>query len=269
MRGRLVLRTRGDGCANPLDDSQMVTYMRLLHCFLVSLCCFLPTDQVVADEVADLIALLQSDKPKVRYDAARSLKELGAKAKPAIKPLVAALSDPGAPPMVPAILYRGPYVAAMASDALVRIGRPAVPALIEALSHKDNSTRRLAAETLGKLGPLAKDSFAALTKALNDPEYGVRLEVVLAIGRVGVDPKVVVPILERTFRRSEKDTFVRGATLEALHDADPHGTMVIPILVEGLQDPDGNIMAAAAQTLGKFGAKARSAVAKLSSSKFG
>jgi len=236
--------------------------MWALYCVLFSIFYVVPTAEVAADDVADLIALLQSDKPKVRYDAARSLKKLGAKAEPAIKPLVAALRDSGAPTEFD-VQYLGPRVRDAASDALVRIGLPAIPALIEALSHKDNEIRELAARTLGELGPLAKDSFAALTRALDDPEDLVRSNVVCAIGRVGADAKVVVPLLEQIFRRSQNDDYIRVEVLEALHDADPRGTMVIPILVEGLKDSDGDVMAAAARTLGKFGAKGRMAVAQL------
>jgi HEAT repeat protein len=145
----------------------------------------------------------------------------------------------------------------------VRIGQPAVPALIEALSHKDVATRKVAARTLGELGPLAQDSFAPLAKALNDPEEWIRWNVVRAIGRVGAEPKSVVPLLERIFRSGKEEKFIRAAALEGLHNADPNGTLVIPTLVEALKDADGEIVAAAAQALGKFGSKARPAVVDL------
>lgn len=240
---------------------EMVRICRLQY-FLFSILYVFSTTEIVADDVADLAALLKSNQPKVRYDAARSLKKIGVKAEPAIKPLIAALKDGGAPTEFN-IQYMGPLVRDAASDALVRIGRPAVPPLIEALNHKNPSTRAMAAMTLGKLGPRAKNSFAALTKKLDDPENWVRSNVVCAMGRVGAEPKVVVPIFEKKFRSSQKNDSIRCEILVALHDADPEGTMVIPILMEGLKDSDGDVMYAAARTLGEFGAKARLAVGEL------
>ncbi|MDF1743898.1 MAG: HEAT repeat domain-containing protein, partial [Gimesia sp.] len=121
----------------------------------------------------------------------------------------------------------------------------------------------MAAMTLGELGPRAKNSFTALTRMLDDPEYWVRSNAVGAMGRVGAEPKVVVPIFEKKFRSSQKNDSIRCEILVALHDADPEGTMVIPILMEGLKDSDGDVMYAAARTLGEFGAKARLAVGEL------
>ncbi len=209
--------------------------------------------------MTDLMDLLQSDKSKVRYDAARSLKALGPQARPAIKLLVAALSDTGAPIENP-IQYLGPCVQDVASEALVEIGRPAVPSLIEALRHREKIIREYAASTLGEIGPPAKDSFAALTVLLNDNEDWVRYQAVVAIGKVGTDSSKVVPLLEGVFRRPNEDRFVRKAALAALHHADPQGKMAVPLLIEGLQSPDAEIVAGAAQTLGKFHARARSAV---------
>ncbi|QDV51753.1 HEAT repeat domain-containing protein [Gimesia fumaroli] len=231
-------------------------------CLFFCICFIASTTDALADDVNKLVALLQSDKPEVRYDAACSLKKIGAKAEPAIKPLIAALNDSGAPTEFD-IQYFGPRVRDAASDALVRIGRAAVPALIEALSHKNKSTREMAARTLGELGPLAKNSFAALTRTLDDPEHWVQMNVVRAMVKVGVEPKVVVPILEKKFYRSQKTDFIRAEILESFYAADPQGTLVIPILVEGLKDSNGDVMAAAARTLEKFGPKGLLAVNEL------
>ncbi len=206
-----------------------------------------------------LMDLLQSDKSKVRYVAARSLKALGPQARPAIKLLVGALSDTGAPIENP-IQYLGPCVQDVASEALVEIGRPAVPSLIEALSHREKIIREYAASTLGEIGSPANDSFAALTVLLSDNEKWVRYQAVVAIGKVGADTSKVVPLLEGVFRRPNEAHSVRKAALAALHNSDPQGEMAVPLLIEGLQSPDAEIVAGAAQTLGKFHARARSAV---------
>lgn len=209
--------------------------MRYPFCALLFICCLLPATQSAADEVADLIQLLKSDNARERYHAARSLGQLGAKAAPAIKPLVAALNDFANPKKWAFPNDFGPRVRDAVSKALKRIGKQAVGALSEALSDKDDGIRQRAAITLGDLGPLAKDSFAALARSLDDPEDYVRASVVGALGKIGAEPKDVVPLLVRSFQ-SDKTNFVRRAALEALHDADPDGTLAIPTLIEGRHD---------------------------------
>src|SRR4051812_24818718 len=64
-----------------------------------------------------------------------------------------------------------------AAKALAAIGGPAVPALVEALKLTDETPRFRAAvaETLGKIGPPAKDSVAALTAMTAEKTTEVRL----------------------------------------------------------------------------------------------
>jgi HEAT repeat protein len=224
------------------------------------------TSNEVAAQVAQKNALafaesLNSENPKVRYNAVRALAKLGPKAQPAIASLIAALKDYGAP-VDDDLQYLGPRVRDAASDALAQIGQPTVLALLKALGHKDEAIRDGAARTLGKLGPLAQESFPALKAAISESQDWVRSSVIRAIGRVGQHPKVVVPLLSQVFR-DEKEYVARMAALEALHDADPDGTFAIPVLVEGLKDPDGAILGAAARTLGQFGRNAKTAVPAL------
>lgn len=153
-----------------------MTRLFRFYCFLFSLCCILPTAEVAADDVADLIKRLKSDQPEVRYDAARSLKKLGPKAEPAIKPLIVALEDNGDPTGAGDFPYFGPRVHDAASDALVRIGPPAkaaVPALRTALMEKREShiiVRRESAKALGKIGAAAKPTLPDLMSLKNSDD---------------------------------------------------------------------------------------------------
>ena len=61
-----------------------------------------------------------------------------------------------------------------ASNALGRIGEPAVPALAEALSDPSPIVRLQSCRVLAYMGIQAKDAVPALTQALNDSEQGVR-----------------------------------------------------------------------------------------------
>jgi len=112
------------------------------------------------------------------------------------------------------------HVREAATNRLAEIGRPAVPALREALRSSDAEvrqraqrilegiltsvefaidglkdkhaeSRKEAAETLEKLGPAAKEALPALIEALKDKDEEVREAVVLAIISIDPDNKAV------------------------------------------------------------------------------
>jgi HEAT repeat protein len=61
-----------------------------------------------------------------------------------------------------------------AVKALAQMGQTAVPALAEALKHKDSVVRTNAAQALVQIGPKAKAAVPALAEALKDKEPSVR-----------------------------------------------------------------------------------------------
>ena len=74
-----------------------------------------------------------------------------------------------------------------AADALSAFGpdaKEAVPALTEALKHKDAGTRWSAVRALGKIGPDAREAIPALTKALKDEDEDVRKEAKAALEKI-------------------------------------------------------------------------------------
>lgn len=236
--------------------------------FLSFIFCLMQNVRVPADEVADAVTRLRSGSDEERYNAARTLRKLGPKTIPAIDALIAALSDDGVPHQFK-LQYFGPRVQDAASTALVKIGAPSVPRLVAALENENPEIQQWSASTLGRLGPLSRSSFPKLRellKELNEQEADewedVQWEVIDAIGKVGEKPETVVPILAETFR-TQKSEFIRSAALSALPDADPSGTLVLPILLEGLGHDDGDIMSAAVQALGKLGSRASSATDEL------
>lgn len=207
-----------------------------------------------ADEVEAAIRLLQSDQPTVRYQAARTLRKLKPETKPAIDALIAALADTGIPSEFD-VQYLGPRVNDAALAALIKIGQPAVPALIAALEHQDKTIREMAARTLGELGPIAKDSFPAMSRLLKDSDKWVRYDAIFAIGQIGKEPKIVVPLLEEVYLKGE-DNVDQEAALEALFSADPDGTLAIPVLLKALNNENADVLSASIVTLGKYGEKA-------------
>lgn len=232
--------------------------MRRRTCLLFAVCFVLPVVECDADEVSDLIERLQSDEPKVRYEAAISLQKLGAKAEPAIESLVSRLDDGGTAGYFIIPYY---YIRDAAGGALVQIGKPAVPALIRALDHMDPNARGVAAEALGELGPVAKDALSPLINLCrSDDDKWVRWFAVTSIAKIATDPVDVVPVLKQIVRNHSEDVLVRTAALAAACNVDPNATNILPLLVEGLRDDDGNIVASAAGILGRFGDKAKAAV---------
>lgn len=60
-----------------------------------------------------------------------------------------------------------------------------VPALIKALDDKDKGVRKLAAASLAKIGPAAKDAVPALLKAMTDKDANVRKNSMVALIKIG------------------------------------------------------------------------------------
>lgn len=129
--------------------------------------------------VGPLIVALENGPWQVRQQAAKALGKIGDRR--AVEPLIAALghgrlrvrreaaralgriADPRAvPPLIAALRDRTGDVRREGAAALVKIGAPAVPALIAALS--DRATRRARPLTIGALGEIA----------LRDPAPGLR-----------------------------------------------------------------------------------------------
>jgi chromosome segregation ATPase len=79
---------------------------------------------------------------------------------------------------------RNRYVESAASDALVRSGAAAVPALSDLLSDRHAEIRRWAAKLLGEIGPDAHSAVDALHDALSDTDEDVRIAARKALRRI-------------------------------------------------------------------------------------
>jgi HEAT repeat protein len=69
------------------------------------------------------------------------------------------------------------------SEALAKIGSPAVPDLLAILTDKDRRTREIAADTLGEIK--SPEAIPGLLKALRDSDHDVRISAALALGKIG------------------------------------------------------------------------------------
>jgi HEAT repeat protein len=101
-----------------------------------------------------------------------------------------------------------PYV----GDALIRVGEPAVPALIDVLNGPNWEMRVCAAEVLSRIGPPARGAVASLIQAVGipDPRHERTTLVrhaIRALGRIGPDAKVAIPTLNRLLEKHDIDEF--------------------------------------------------------------
>jgi hypothetical protein len=98
-----------------------------------------------------------------------------------------------------------------AARALVTIGRPSIPWALRALSEKDDGVRIYAAWVLSRLP--SWQALPALTRALNDVHPSVRRLAASTIGRLG--PKVPTAALEKA-AAEDPDGDVRDAAASAI-----------------------------------------------------
>ncbi|MFH1480091.1 MAG: HEAT repeat domain-containing protein [Pseudomonadota bacterium] len=155
------------------------------------------------------------------------------------------LKDPRAvPPLIAALKDRNTAVQGIAKGSLIRIGKVAVPNLLEALEDGHPHVREFAAEMLGKI----KDSRSvqSLIHTLRDQEPSVRGSAALALGRIG-DPKGVQPLLSVL---QDGDPYVRGNVASAL-GLIKDSRSVLP-LIEMIHDQDMSVRGKAAAALGKI-----------------
>ncbi len=153
---------------------------------------------------------LQSDDAERRWWAARALAAIGGEQ--AITWLIEALADPdpdvracaamglgalGAPqairPLTRLLADESAYVGRIAGNALIHIGPPAVPALIQALHSPSAAARAGAARALIPLADHAHDAIPALFAALDDESALVSYYAEEALERMGVGMVLLKP----------------------------------------------------------------------------
>jgi HEAT repeat protein len=124
-----------------------------------------------ADKVVPALAALLNpqEDSEVREVAATALRRFGATAKPALPQLIKLLNI-GEAEAQEAII-----------KAITAIGgtetTSAIPALIKSLDSRNVNVRKLAAEALGRMGPLAVSAIPALSDHLQDDDATVRIAI--------------------------------------------------------------------------------------------
>ena len=257
---------------------------------------------------AQLAEQLAASDVNTRREAAYQLARLGPRAKEALPALINALDDsdkqvwsnaigaiaslgPEAQEAIPRLLdhlgtrnsraqrpRERSQVLFRSAFALSRIGAPAIPQLISALSADDPALREGAARALGGIGSGAHEAVPALVDNLGHDDAAVRREAVDALGNIGLPAKTkllaavagerakiragalmalgqigkpaadAAPIL---FDRlpQERDPDVRAALLTALSRLGAEPNLLVPVLIGGLKEENEQVRTAAVNGL--------------------
>jgi len=178
----------------------------------------------------------QTDAAKARRrlcDAARVLTRLG---------------DEGFEGLAKAARSSDPGVRSAVAEALDECGVKAVPILITLARDPDSSVRDAAVDSLGDIGPAAKEALPVLRAALHDPGGYVAERARYALSQMGPDALPdLVPLLKTS---DPKD---RRRILGSLENMGP---AAVPVLLEAQLDVYEDVHKAATSSLKHIGEKA-------------
>ncbi len=209
-----------------------------------------------AAAVPELVRALDAPKDEMRFNAARTLMEMGPPAKDAVPALMAAMEKgdgnvkgfaiqalgaigPDARSTVLAIaqvLQRGDvFMQGHAAEALGRIGPDAaetMPALLDLCRSSNPITLQKAAEALGRMGPKGVEVAPKLIELLRSDWLGdtVVLTVGGSLGKLGKHPGFPLEKL-REGLGSDQGSLKLGSAV-ALHLIDPQDEAALEVLVE-------------------------------------
>ena len=235
--------------------------------------------------VRDRMLQLESPQDFARQEAAQELAKMGPRARAAIPALQKALNDnnvsvrmtsaealaamaPEVREVMPALIaglsVDRPFVPEIVMKALTRFGKDAVPALIKALPHPN------AAETLGLLGPVAKDAVPALMAIVENQEttYG-KSEAARALGRIGSPPTNAIASMTealRVQRAKPRGGDAGNIKLEmtiTLLQLDPQNVLANECIQECLKDENVHVRIMAADALVRLHPGDKAAIKRL------
>jgi HEAT repeat protein len=178
---------------------------------------------------------------------------------------IEALSNPVREP-VPAVvtsllatLGQGRPVALVwaVSRAIRRIGRPAVPVLLEFLERSPRARPQICAG-LAQLGPLAAEAVPNVIAGLRVGDEATRLASIEALARIASNPTACVPVLREEAKSETSST--RAAAAWALGTFGEPAAVAVPELTALLSDAAAPVRFAAVEALGRLGHPAKGTI---------
>jgi HEAT repeat protein len=241
--------------------------------------------------VDDLSRELRSLKAERRAEAAETLGKMGPRAAPAVRSLVAALSDQSMAVQLESLLaleHIGPaareavpglvrvlekneknneklYIGAIAAlGAIGRDSQEAAPALTRFLKGNDPVLSAAAGLALARILPEEseelKTAIPILVRSLKSPQLAVRHEAALALGNIG--RPAVEPLVE-VVKAESKDWETASLAASALEMMGPLAERAVPALTEALRSRHEKVILHAADALAAIGPAARTALPAL------
>ena len=187
-----------------------------------------------SDAVQSLIAVLDSPEP-ARSAAAHALGSIGSDAKAAIEPLRKHL-------------LAGDDSAAAMADALGKIGKASIPALLAGVDSGKQPTVNLSIHGLGQIGAEAAPNLVDLM-GHKSPE--VRRLATQILVPLRISDKMVV--LAYAYALKDSDAQVKQIAMQGLQVLGPLGKLAAPKTEELLYDPDPQLRHQAFYLLQQFG----------------
>jgi HEAT repeat protein len=185
----------------------------------------------ITPELQRLIAALQSEDVAIRKAASEALLKID-------------IDNRILPVLIEALKYNDICINMI--EVLVKIGKPAVPVLIQLLSNRNELVRRSTAEALGKI----RDSSTVyvLIQALSDNDGWVRRYAAEALVNIVDSDSSAIPELIQAL--SDKDNDVRKYFDNLLWRI---GSPAVPALILALGDSDHLVRRRAVETLAHIG----------------
>jgi HEAT repeat protein len=183
-----------------------------------------------------LLEVFQSGRSLVADAAGRALWQMGPASKAVLPALIALLKEP-------------PKETERVRTLLVWLGPLAVPSLAAALKDEEPAIRQAAADTLGQLGPVAREAVPALAGTLEDKTSSVALAAALALPRID-------PTRARDALPHLTDSLDHAAAADALADMGPDARAAVPALLAALKHREGAVRSAAVHALACIGSAA-------------
>ncbi len=198
-------------------------------------------DKDFADDenVSFLIKILDNENSEFRERATWALGEIGPGAQKAVPSLIRAWHDPDN------------KVSQNSLDAIVKIGKPAVVQLVQALEDENKIVRFFAASAMTDIDPnlAARHITDVLRSLLNDPDKNWRQSALRLLVNMGPEARPALPILRQALK--DQDDVVRLYAVRALNNINISTPEVISALLAAIHDKDTDIRTSAIRALGK------------------
>ncbi len=188
--------------------------------------------EIPPEAVPSLVRALDSDLAAIRIGAAAGIAAVGPKAAAAAPILVKAIKKSYPEQIDPMAIYQpGPETAFW--RALAKIGPEAVGATADLLDHPNQFVRRLAAQTLGEIGPPAKSAAEKLKAALKDKFVGVAIDAASALCAIGEGQESALEFLKQAIDAPRPSPMPQAA-IEALPRMGESGKKLMPLALAKL-----------------------------------